>query len=304
MIQYIVTIVMGTVIGYGTNYLAVKMLFRPKHEVMFMGKRLPFTPGVIPKQKDKLAVAVGDVVGNKLLTKEDIKSRLSEEKLKGDITGIITGVLSEKLRDEVIKIWKMSDESYEEKKTKLASMTTALIVQSVNSMEIGKMVSNEAPKKFHEWVMAEDGFKRRLFNNALVEEVIKGFTESLGKIAQQWIEENGAAIIRREVDKKLDEAENESIKSLLDKGGFSEENLLATISDTYDDVVDKLVDELMQRVDIPKMIKEKIDQMDVDTLEQIVLKVMKEQLDMIVNLGALIGFALGLINVGINVIFS
>ena len=90
MVQYIVTIVMGTVIGYGTNYLAVKMMFRPKTEVKLFGRTLPFTPGVIPKQKDKLAGAIGSAVGTSLLTKEDIKSKLTG--IKGEIIHLIASV--------------------------------------------------------------------------------------------------------------------------------------------------------------------------------------------------------------------
>ena len=35
----------GAVIGYFTNYLAVKMLFRPRREIKIGSKTLPFTPG-------------------------------------------------------------------------------------------------------------------------------------------------------------------------------------------------------------------------------------------------------------------
>ena len=48
----------GAVIGYFTNYLAVKMLFRPRREIKIGSKTLPFTPGVIPKRK--AAAGTGD----------------------------------------------------------------------------------------------------------------------------------------------------------------------------------------------------------------------------------------------------
>ena len=73
MLKYIITPIIATVIGYGTNYVAVKMLFRPRNEVKLFGHTLPFTPGAVPKGKPRLAKAVGNVVGNTLITKEDIK---------------------------------------------------------------------------------------------------------------------------------------------------------------------------------------------------------------------------------------
>ena len=48
----------GAVIGYFTNYLAVKMLFRPRREIKIGSKTLPFTPGVIPERK--AAAGTGD----------------------------------------------------------------------------------------------------------------------------------------------------------------------------------------------------------------------------------------------------
>ena len=48
----------GGIIGYSTNYIAVKMLFRPLKPVKIGNYTLPFTPGIIPKRKDKLAEAI------------------------------------------------------------------------------------------------------------------------------------------------------------------------------------------------------------------------------------------------------
>lgn len=56
--------------GYVTNWIAVKMLFRPRKEIRVFGKRLPFTPGVIPRGQGRLARAVGNVVETQLLTPE------------------------------------------------------------------------------------------------------------------------------------------------------------------------------------------------------------------------------------------
>ncbi len=49
--------VLGAVIGYFTNYIAVKMLFRPYRPVRLGRWTLPFTPGVIPRRKGDLARA-------------------------------------------------------------------------------------------------------------------------------------------------------------------------------------------------------------------------------------------------------
>lgn len=298
MIQYIVTIIMGTVIGYGTNYLAVKMMFRPKHEVKLWGKTLPFTPGVIPKQKDKLAVAIGNAVGTSLLTKDDIKSRLTGDELKSAVTSKITEILSTQIKEEIMHLAKLDEEGYDAMKTKLSSTITKQIMDSVNSVGVGKKISEETSKALMEKVSGN------MLKYVVSEEMVKSFTDHVGKKVQEYVDENGAVIIRGEVDKKLDSLEGNAVTDLLSSVDITEEKLNKTISDAYDKAVDKAVDELLSRVDISKMIKDKIDEMDIDTLEELVMKVMKEQLDVIINLGALIGFCLALINVGINVLFG
>ena len=76
MWKYIVTPIIGAIIGYETNWIAVKMLFRPRKEVRVFGKRLPFTPGVIPRGQARLAKAVGNVVETQLLTPEYMGEKL------------------------------------------------------------------------------------------------------------------------------------------------------------------------------------------------------------------------------------
>lgn len=66
----------GALIGGFTNHLAIKMLFRP-HEAKYIGSwRIPFTPGLIPKRRDELAVQLGKTVTKYLLTAETLKKKL------------------------------------------------------------------------------------------------------------------------------------------------------------------------------------------------------------------------------------
>ena len=44
----------GAVIGYVTNWIAVKMMFRPLHEKKIGKFTIPFTPGIIPRNKDRI----------------------------------------------------------------------------------------------------------------------------------------------------------------------------------------------------------------------------------------------------------
>lgn len=70
--------IIGALIGGVTNHLAIKMLFRPLQPIYFLGKRLPFTPGLIPRRRKDLAISLGRTVVDHLLTAEGIRKKLHE----------------------------------------------------------------------------------------------------------------------------------------------------------------------------------------------------------------------------------
>jgi len=95
---WIVPPLLGAVIGYITNWLAIKMLFRPLHEVRVLGLRVPLTPGLLPKERHRLARSIGDTVAAELLTEDVLRRRLSQPDLRdalaGGIAERLTGLLS------------------------------------------------------------------------------------------------------------------------------------------------------------------------------------------------------------------
>nr|WP_274541743.1 DUF445 family protein [Clostridium perfringens] len=65
-----------------TNWLAIKMLFRPREAKYIFGMKLPFTPGLIPKEKSRIANKVGETVGTHLLNSDSLSKALKDDKIK------------------------------------------------------------------------------------------------------------------------------------------------------------------------------------------------------------------------------
>ena len=63
----------GGIIGYFTNDLAIKMLFRPYRPLQIYGRRVPFTPGLIPRNQERLAKRISDTIMGSLLTPEELQ---------------------------------------------------------------------------------------------------------------------------------------------------------------------------------------------------------------------------------------
>jgi uncharacterized membrane protein YheB (UPF0754 family) len=99
-----VSIAVAAIIGYITNYLAIKMLFLPRREWKVWGWRVPFTPGLIPKRKGEIAASLGRVVSDYLVTADGLKEVLQQPELRGQV--------ERKLR-ELVENWAERDEPLE-----------------------------------------------------------------------------------------------------------------------------------------------------------------------------------------------
>ncbi len=76
---------LGAFIGYLTNKVAIRMLFRPLKPWRVLGVRVPMTPGVIPSKRHELAENIGEMVGEHLMTATDIGAALSAERFQNHL---------------------------------------------------------------------------------------------------------------------------------------------------------------------------------------------------------------------------
>ena len=76
--SWILPPLVGGIIGWFTNWLAIKMLFRPLEERRLFGLRLPFTPGILPRGRARLAQSIGDTVAGELFTPEVLRGRMAD----------------------------------------------------------------------------------------------------------------------------------------------------------------------------------------------------------------------------------
>jgi uncharacterized membrane protein YheB (UPF0754 family) len=88
-------VVIGGIIGYVTNKVAIKMLFRPVNPI----KIGPFTlQGVFPKRKDKMAESLADTIEKELLNKDQIMNQIIDgldlDDLKNEIKTILISKIS------------------------------------------------------------------------------------------------------------------------------------------------------------------------------------------------------------------
>ncbi|CEJ48387.1 DUF445 domain-containing protein [Umezakia ovalisporum] len=71
---YLLPPVLGGIIGYFTNDIAIKMLFRPYQAIYITGRKVPFTPGLIPRNQERLAKNISNTIMGSLLTPEELQN--------------------------------------------------------------------------------------------------------------------------------------------------------------------------------------------------------------------------------------
>ena len=279
----------GAVIGYCTNYIAVKMLFYPRNEVKFCGHKVPFTPGAIPKGKPRLAKTVGTVVANTLLTEEDIKEKILSPETEEAVVDKIMAELSNKIYVEMGRVCKNFEE-YSALKTNLSNTFTGEIMESIGKIDLKNTVATEAGRIIKEKTA---GTMLAMF---LSDELIDSFIQPVGAELEAYIAENGKDFVQKEVNEKIMVFEQKSILELCQEMDVEEGKIRESIRSVYRNASKDAVSGVLKNVDISTMIEEKINDMKTEELEKVVLAVMKKELDTIVNLGALIGFILGSLN--------
>ena len=139
MFKYIAAPLIGALIGYCTNYIAVKMLFRPRHEKYIFGHKVPLTPGAIPKGKTRLAKSVGDVISNHLVTSEDIESKVLDSEAENAIVTRVMNILKSDI-DNGFRAISSSEEEYEAITTNIDYAVTERMADAVKSITFADII--------------------------------------------------------------------------------------------------------------------------------------------------------------------
>ena len=280
----------GAVIGYCTNYVAVKMLFRPLKAVKIGNYTLPFTPGIIPKGKERLAKALGNAIGSTLLTKEDMMKALLTDGMKNEVTG---GVVSAILNAPSVKELSASfigEEKYLEVRENLTTDVENKILDAIKGAEIGNIVVEEGTK----------AIKERLSGGLLAmfvtDDLIASIAEPIKGNIERYIDENGPMMVSNMVEKEFVNLENTSLGQAVSEN-VEKDKLCEAVEKVYVSTVEKQIGKIIDQIHIAGLVERKINEMDVLEVEKLTLSIMKKELDAVVNLGALIGFVIGIINV-------
>ena len=285
--------IVGAIIGYATNWVAVKMLFYPHHEIRFLGRKLPFTPGVIPKGQGRLARAAGQVIESHLLNEEILKPVLLSDGMKEKIFQTVRewkeSILQIRVRDVLL------DHMEEDKLDALASETESRISDHITQKILDMDPATLIVEKLMEEAKASlaDSMLGMVFGNSLLEKIGDQIRQKADDFIHAHLFEYVSDMVHRESESIQGKTGGELVGRFEDHCGPLE----SYVYELYEKTAVKNLPGILRALDFSKIVQDRINAMPVEQVEELVLYIMEKELAAVVNIGALIGFILGLFNV-------
>ncbi|MEO1814102.1 MAG: DUF445 family protein [Acetobacterium sp.] len=285
--------IIGGIIGLITNGIAIRMLFRPLKAIKVWGLTLPFTPGLIPKEKPRIAKSLGDVVANNLLNQDVIKNGLLSPEMDDKITVAVNGLIAKKsTSDETLRELFYSFSGAERGEQIITDVTTKVVgfsYERMVKMELGPLLSEIAVTEI------VSNLQGSMFAMLINENLISSAKVKMSEIIERMVVEKGEDILDNIFEK---ESTNLLDKRLCDLYLEYEDRIpefVAWVITTYHQLIDKNIGVLIHALDLSKLVEDQINGYDVLTFEKMILEIMRKELNAIVWLGGLLGCIMGLV---------
>lgn len=152
MMKILIPAFIGGIIGWITNVLAIKMLFRPVYPV-----RIPLIgidlQGLIPKRRAEIATSIGETVEKELINIDDILKKLSNDENRSIVLSKIKMAISDSIGKRIpllvpymIKnsiVQYIEEQIDKEAPSLMEDLIFDLYEKASKEIEIGKMIEDK-----------------------------------------------------------------------------------------------------------------------------------------------------------------
>lgn len=291
-IQIITAPLIGGFIGLITNSLAIKMLFRPYKEIRIAGIHVPFTPGLIPKEKPRIAHAIAQVISNYILDQDTILAALTSDTIREAY---------ENKYDEKWNDWKATDLTFEELLQKYhledsANILEAKLSNSISSYLIEQCMQEELARKLIEYAFEQFKDNMNPLMYKMGKKALNTAQEAMIHQAEEMLREHGEEYIIKYLDsiyvKYLDQSVSE-VPVLLEN---KVPDLKQILWEKYVELVQNKFGQFVATLNVQGIIENKINEYDLKELENMIMEISRKELNALVWLGGLLGIIMGFVN--------
>lgn len=278
--------IVGAAIGYITNDIAIRMLFRPYKPIYVFGHRLPFTPGIVPRRKDQLAKTLGEAIVAKLFNADDLEIVFTD-----GISDSVADSVEAMLRSE-LKVSGLTDIISEETVSRLEGELCVRIQTVICTSDLPEELARQGIGMLSS-LLGQSPAGRALAGG-IADALAKPFAHEI----EEFVIEHGHEFILPMLKSELKRFSGRSIGELTALlHADDSEQLHEVIKALYLRFMKTHVRSIVESIDVGGMITDKIVLMTAAEVEDIVLTVVRRELRLVVLFGAFVGGLIGAVNI-------
>lgn len=287
----------GAVIGGITNNLAIKMLFRP-YKALYIGKwQMPFTPGIIPKEKDNIAKKIGEVICNELLNSDVLSQTLLSDQMLAKIEASLDGVLLRMQSDDrhlsELLLQYVESADMQRMSIRIEEDVTEAIYVKLDSPQLGKQVAKLAVGQVIE-NLSQARLGGRL--SAIALDMFRDSVENfLSKAINDMLHNNAKTMVGDLVHQESERLMSLPVRTLAEGKDELFAQVKSGLLKAYRMLVTESLPKMLEALDIKRIVEDRIKSLDMAETERIILDVVDKQLKYLVWLGVVLGFFMGFV---------
>ena len=169
--KLVIMVIISAAIGWITNWVAIKMLFRPHNEINLGLFKIQ---GLIPKRRAEIGIGIANVIQNELISIKDVIANIDREEFSKRLNDLIDDVLEKNLKTKVKEKFPVMQMFFSDKMAKDVSETIKGIVME-NQEKIFEIFSNYAEENIDFSTIITDKISN--FSLDKLEEIITGLAK-------------------------------------------------------------------------------------------------------------------------------
>jgi uncharacterized membrane protein YheB (UPF0754 family) len=305
LLVFLIPPVVGAFIGYSTNVIAIKMLFRPLKERRIFGIRVPFTPGILPRQRHVLAQSIGSMVERELLTPEILRRRLAREDVREKIKTALVSFTEKILEKRPAEIFSGREDMLSSRinsaAEKLYPSVSSSLIDFFHRPDIKRELEARGQLFLRNVFLQMNVFQRFFLTAGQYDITLQ---EKMPQIIEDLISNIEALLKEKQIKTAFLNTISSSFGAMLGGQGKNIAELLELseadkkalddfLFDKFIAATDAQIEGILESINVKDLVADRIDSLDMERVERIILDVMSDQFKWVEIFGGILGFLIG-----------
>lgn len=288
LLSIILPPLIGGIIGSVTNDLAIKMLFRP-YKAVYIGKfRLPFTPGIVPKRLEELAVLLGREVEAQFFNADDLELLFRSDAFADAVAGSLTDMIYTQRTTLCFTLESLEmDDTTADAMNRVREGLTDSVASALRDTDFAPAIASVM-------LGMSDRLPKSLGSRSAVNTLAPTLADGIRDFLSQ---EKGRRLVASLIDDAVTELGDRPLRDIAGTVFGERDALFSLIKELYLRFMASYVRPVVESIDVAGMITAKLRLMEPRAIEKLITSIVSRELRYIVLLGGLLGLVIGAVNI-------